>query len=64
MFFDLLDKAYRNIWVPLFGRLLFSIVNLIEGSNSIDKKPTYTINSLKSSYSSDNSIDKNGPPLQ
>ncbi len=43
MAFNLLDILYRKLWVPLFGRILYLFVSLIEGRKS-NKKPTYSIN--------------------
>ncbi|KGG11698.1 hypothetical protein EV11_1518 [Prochlorococcus sp. SS52] len=42
MVFNLLDKAYKKIWVPFFGRGLYLFVSFIEGKTP-DKKPTYKI---------------------
>ncbi len=38
----MLKKAYKNIWVPIMGRLLSNFIPIIEGG-SASKKPTYDI---------------------
>ena len=42
MIFNVLNKAYKAIWVPTFGRALYLFVDLIEGK-SPREKPTYEI---------------------
>ena len=42
MIFNILNKAYKGIWVPLFGRVLFRFVDLIEGQPP-SEKPTFQI---------------------
>ncbi len=38
----MLKKAYKNIWVPIMGRLLANFIPIFEGS-APKKKPTYDI---------------------
>ena len=38
----MLKKAYKMIWVPVMGRILFRFIRLIEGQDP-KKKPTYDI---------------------
>ena len=38
----MLKKAYKNIWVPVMGRILSRFILLIEGKNP-KKEPTYDI---------------------
>ncbi len=57
MVFKFLNAAYKNIWVPLFGRVLFRFVRLIEGNDSTIK-PTYKIDDQSKSYSSVTRDDK------
>ena len=40
--FNFLNKAYKTLWVPIFGRLLFRFVDLIERKPP-NEKPTYRI---------------------
>ena len=42
MIFNMLNKAYKRIWVPIFGRFLFRFVGFIE-RQSPKEKPTYQI---------------------
>ena len=42
----MLKNLYVKFWVPIFGRILFSFVYLIEGKKP-KKKPTYDIDSVK-----------------
>ncbi len=42
MIFNILDKAYKKIWVPIFGRVLYRFVDLIE-RKSPKEKPTFKI---------------------
>ena len=42
MFFKILDSAYKTIWVPVFGRILYKFSSLIEGRSTIEQ-PTYKI---------------------
>tara|TARA_Y100001968_G_C18705794_1_gene413425 strand:+ start:118 stop:264 length:147 start_codon:yes stop_codon:yes gene_type:complete len=38
----MLKNAYKNLWVPVMGRLISTLIPLIEGK-SPNKKPTYDI---------------------
>ncbi len=42
MIFNILNRSYKRIWVPIFGRVLFQFVNFIE-RQAPDQKPTYQI---------------------
>ncbi len=57
MIFGVLDKAYRNIWVPFFGRVLVLFVKQIEGK-SLDSKPTYIIKDIAIQSNSERLEDK------
>ena len=43
MISSMLDQAYKRIWVPIFGRVLYRLVDFIEGKPPTEK-PTYQIN--------------------
>tara|TARA_Y100001968_G_scaffold324498_1_gene364009 strand:+ start:1079 stop:1228 length:150 start_codon:yes stop_codon:yes gene_type:complete len=43
---NLLKNAYKNIWVPVFGRLISRLIPLLEGKTP-EKKPTYDIDGDK-----------------
>tara|TARA_B100000214_G_C23896052_1_gene594150 strand:- start:296 stop:445 length:150 start_codon:yes stop_codon:yes gene_type:complete len=38
----ILEKAYKNFWVPFMGRFISRFIPLLEGK-SPDKLPTYDI---------------------
>ncbi len=38
----MLKGAYKNIWVPVMGRIISRLIPLIEGKNP-KEKPTYDI---------------------
>ncbi|KGG17509.1 MULTISPECIES: hypothetical protein [unclassified Prochlorococcus] len=42
MKFKFLDLAYKKVWVPLFGRVLFKLVYFIEREKPT-QLPTYRI---------------------
>ncbi len=42
MIFNMLNQAYKSIWVPVFGRVLYRFVNFIEHKPPAEK-PTYKI---------------------
>ena len=42
MIFNMLNQAYKSIWVPIFGRVLYRFVNFIE-RRPPNEKPTYKI---------------------
>ncbi len=42
----ILKNAYKNIWVPVFGRLISALIPLLEG-RSPEIKPTYDIDGVK-----------------
>ncbi len=54
MIFSTLDKAYKNFWVPVFGRILYKFVNIIEGKIPV-KKPTYQIKDSHNDQTTDQS---------
>ena len=41
-----LKKAYKNIWVPVFGRLISGLIPLLEGKKP-ENQPTYDIDGEK-----------------
>ncbi len=41
-----LKNAYKNIWVPVFGRLISVLIPLLEGKTP-EKQPTYDIDGEK-----------------
>ena len=42
MIFNMLNQAYKSIWVPIFGRVLYRFVDFIERKPPTEK-PTYQI---------------------
>ena len=42
----MLEKAYKNFWVPVIGRVLAYFIPILEGGEP-KKKPTYDIDSIK-----------------
>ena len=42
MIFNMLNQAYKRIWVPIFGRVLYRFVDFIERKPPTEK-PTYQI---------------------
>ena len=42
MIFNMLNQAYKSIWVPILGRVLYRFVDLIERKAPAEK-PTYEI---------------------
>ena len=42
MIFNMLNQAYKSIWVPIFGRVLYRFVDFIERKPPT-VKPTYQI---------------------
>ncbi len=52
MIYRILDNAYRRIWVPVLGRVLFLFARLIEG-RKIEDLPSYEIEDSKSINSVD-----------
>ena len=42
----MLKKAYKNLWVPIMGRILSKFIPILEGSTP-KKKPTYDIDGSK-----------------
>ena len=42
MIFNMLNQAYKSIWVPIFGRVLYRLVDFIERKPP-NEKPTYQI---------------------
>ncbi len=45
MFFNIMNKAYKSLWVPICGRILFKFVSFIEGKPPAEK-PTYNISDV------------------
>ena len=63
MLYKLLDNAYRHLWVPIFGRIVFFFAALIEG-RKINDLPTYKIKINKARLQSSSVDEKESPPLQ
>ncbi len=54
MFFNIMNKAYKSLWVPIFGRILFRFVSFIEGKPPAEK-PTYNISDVNNIKTEDQS---------
>ena len=47
----IIKLAYSKIWVPIFGRILYRFVEIIEGKKP-EEKPTFDIEAATKEYKS------------
>ncbi len=55
----ILQKAYEDFWVPVFGRILMKLASIIEGKDLKNEKPTFNLKSTNEQKLNKTSMNKN-----